>query len=83
MRKIGLAVVAALAIGCGGEKPAEAPKWDDERQELRYLQTLANPTPEQFKRRDALKTKAFNEELDYQAKVAEEERAAAKAKSKP
>jgi hypothetical protein len=58
--------LAALVLsGCGGPPPApEVPavKWESRAEELRYLKSLSNPTPEQFRRREKLEAlKAFDD----------------------
>lgn len=49
-----IAVVAALASGCG-------PSFDSDAEELAYLKALSNPTPGQWKRRNELAEKSAAE----------------------
>jgi hypothetical protein len=46
----------AIGVGCGGAKFA------DEREELSYLSSLSNPTPEQWKRKKELEEQARSEQ---------------------
>jgi hypothetical protein len=53
MRTLLYLTLTALALGCGSS-PEAKPAFADEYQEYRYLSELANPTPEQWKRREEL-----------------------------
>jgi hypothetical protein len=65
VRRIVLAlVVAGFVAGCGSG-------FKDESEELRYLGSLSNPSPEQWKRREELnKKRADEEEARAQAALA-------------
>lgn len=57
MRSVILAAFLLAAIGCGGE-----PEYRNEVEEFNYLNSLSNPTLEQFRRRDELMQK-FREDI--------------------
>jgi hypothetical protein len=52
----GWVLLAVLTMGCGGHAPT-GPAFTSEREESAYLESLSNPTPEQWKRREALRAK--------------------------
>lgn len=51
MRRVMIAGVVLTAVAGCGEKPYQ---FADIHQEVRYLESVANPTPEQFRRKEAL-----------------------------
>jgi hypothetical protein len=66
MRKLGL-VVASLALAL----PACGPGFASESEELAYLSSLANPSPDQWKRRRELRGKAESADRAERAKALE------------
>jgi TolA-binding protein len=60
-----LALLVVLVAGCGV-------RWESEAEELSYLQSLSNPTPEQWKRRRVLLQKDAKEAAERDAVAAQE-----------
>ncbi len=62
----GIVATALVVCGCAAEPPPPI-EWRNVAEEHRYLQSLATPTPEQFRRREAIAADAAKAEASVEA----------------
>lgn len=70
------AVVLAIVLGIGCGSKQEAVTFKDKGEELRYLESLSNPSVDQFRRREELRDEAAHERYEREFRASVQDRQA-------